>query len=167
MQPLPPITRTPLNRVTAAFFNTDLTNTDVNGELSLQGNIKPKLGFHYRIVVLKLPEGYTGHMARDGQGFVAPPFAVHGRTLGELTNACWEVLTEGYQLKIDAARREGDKTLVSALTLEYRREKQNLMADLERAFRAMPPTPRYQWSRPWEHALKEGSHDGNPAAPNH
>ena len=167
MQPLPAIARAPLHRVTAAFFNTDLTNTDVNGEMSLQGMLRPQLGFHYRLVVLKIPEGYTGHMARDGQGYIAPPFAVHGRTLGELTNSCWEVLTEGYQIKIDAARRNGDKTLVSALTLEYRREKQNLMADLERAFRNMPPTPRYQWSRPWEHALKEGSHDGNPAAPNH
>lgn len=166
MLPALDIPRIPSSRVTAAFFNEDLTNTDVDGERSLQGQLRPKLGFHYRISIIKTPQGYVGHMARDGQGYVAPPYEVQGKTLSELTRSCWEVLTEGYQLKADAARRTGDQTMVAALTLEHRRERQNLMADLERAFRVMPSGPRFQWNRPWENAPKEGS-DGNPEAPNH
>ena len=119
--------------------------------------LSPRLGFHYDLLLTKGAAGFTGTMERTDAYYPGPPYRVQGTTIGELTKACWEVLNEGYQLKYDEALKSGDRTRAAQIPLERNREQQNLMADIERQFRPMPPGPRTNWSRPWDHALKEGS----------
>ena len=120
--------------------------------------LQPKLGFHYDLrLTLDTRGNYEGEMFRMDASHGGPPYKVSGRTIGELTQSCWSVLDEGYRIKVDEAEREGDRTRRTQLVMEWRLFRQNLMSDLERKFRVTPPGPRRDWSRPWEHALKEGN----------
>lgn len=120
--------------------------------------LQPKLGFHYDLRLTRDARGnYEGEMFRMDAAHGGPPYKVSGSTIGALTQSCWAVLDEGYRIKTDEAEREGDRTRRTQLVMEWRLFRQNLMADLERKFRVTPPGPRRDWSRPWEHALKEGS----------
>lgn len=131
---------------TGALEHNVIDGTDEVAKMSL----KPRLGFHYDIFVVKDAEGaYTGQMHRLDQEYLAPPFRLEARTIGDLTRNVWEILDEGYRVKMDAARRAGDRTLMSQLHMENLRSRQDLMADIEKAFRKMPPGPRQDWSKPW------------------
>ena len=120
--------------------------------------LQPKLGYHYDLRLTRDARGsYEGEMFRMDAAQGGPPYKVSGDSIGELTRSCWDVLDEGYRIKIGEAEREQDRTRRTQLVMEWRLFRQNLMSDLERKFRVMPPGPRRDWSRPWEHALKEGS----------
>jgi hypothetical protein len=141
----------PLSKVAATAYDLeDATGRVVKIELT------PRLGYHYTIFATPVEDGYEAEMHR-ADGTDLPPYKMHGKTIGEFTKACWSVLDEGYRTLIDAARRTGDKTRASQLFMEHRHEQQVLMADIEQAFRELPPGPRPDWSKPWEHAPKEGS----------
>lgn len=130
---------------------------DTNGEEIAQIELRPKFGFHYRILVVKGTDGvYTGEMHREGQEFIAPPFRLEAKSIGDLTRNIWEILDEGYRIKMDAARRAADRTLMSQLHMENLRNRQDSMADVERAFRKMPREHRQDWSKPWSFHV-EGS----------
>lgn len=141
----------PLSKVAATAYDLeDATGRVVKIELT------PRLGYHYTIFATPVEDGYEAEIHRaDGEDL--PPYKMHGKSIGEFTKACWSVLDEGYRALIDAARRTGDKTRASQLFMEHRHEQQVLMADIEQAFRELPPGPRPDWSKPWEHAPKEGS----------
>ena len=122
--------------------------------------LKPRLGFHYDIFMVKDAKGtYSGEMHRMDQDLVAPPYRLGAKSLGELTRAAWDVLDEGYRTKMDAARRAGDRTMLAQLRMENLRVRQDLMADVEKAFRRMPREPRRDWSKPWDFHV-EGSAKG-------
>lgn len=142
----------PLAKVAATAYDLE----DVDGRV-VKIELTPRLGYHYTIFARPVEDGYEAEMHRaDGQDDL-PPYKPYGKSIGEFTKACWEVLDEGYRTLIDAARRTGDKTRASQLYMEHRHEQQVLMADIEQAFRELPPGPRPDWSKPWEHAPKEGS----------